>query len=148
MASFAIVATYRESELDRTHPLSEMLITLRRERGITRVALRGLKITHVKHWSIRSSDRCSVTAISGGNGQHRRQSVLRDEMLQHLKETGAIARVSGMTGRTIEIGDLGLSEGIKEVIGQRLSRLSEACIACSALRPSSVANSMPLSSKP
>ena len=32
-----------------------------------------------------------------------------------------------MTGRTIEIGDLGLSEGIKEVIGQRLSRLSEAC---------------------
>jgi len=48
MASFAIVATYRESELDRTHPMSEMLITLRRERGITRVALRGLKITHVK----------------------------------------------------------------------------------------------------
>jgi len=49
------------------------------------------------------------------------------EMLQHLKDTGAIAKVSGMTGRTIEIGDLGLSEGIKEVIGQRLSRLSEAC---------------------
>jgi predicted ATPase len=48
-------------------------------------------------------------------------------MLQHLKETGAMARIGAMMGRTIEIGDLGLSEGIKEVIGQRLSRLSEAC---------------------
>jgi len=38
-------------------------------------------------------------------------------MLQHLKQTGAIAGVGGMMGRTIEIGNLGLSEGIKEVIG-------------------------------
>ena len=128
MASFAIVATYRESELDRTHPLAEMLITLRRERGITRLALRGLKITHVK---------ALVNSIVGPNAPSQLSQVVMDstdgnpffatEMLQHLKETGAIARVSGMTGRTIEIGDLGLSEGIKEVIGQRLSRLSEAC---------------------
>src|SRR6267378_2573258 len=128
MASFAIVATYRESELDRTHPMSEMLITLRRERGITRVALRGLKITHVK---------ALVNSIVGPNAPSQLSQVVMDstdgnpffatEMLQHLKETGAIARVSGMTERTIGIGDLGLSEGIKEVIGQRLSRLSEAC---------------------
>ncbi len=128
MASFAIVATYRESELDRTHPLAEMLITLRRERAITRVALRGLKITCVK---------ALVNSIVGPNAPSQLSQVVMDstdgnpffatEMLQHLKETGAIARVSGMTERTIEIGDLGLSEGIKEVIGQRLSRLSEAC---------------------
>jgi DNA-binding winged helix-turn-helix (wHTH) protein/tetratricopeptide (TPR) repeat protein len=128
MASFAIVVTYRESELDRTHPLAEMLITLRRERGITRLALRGLKITHVK---------ALVNSIVGPNAPSQLSQVVMDstdgnpffatEMLQHLKETGAIARVTGMTGRTIEIGDLGLSEGIKEVIGQRLSRLSEAC---------------------
>jgi DNA-binding winged helix-turn-helix (wHTH) protein/tetratricopeptide (TPR) repeat protein len=128
MASFAIVATYRESELDRTHPLAEMLITLRRERGITRLALRGLKITHVK---------ALVNSIVGPNAPSQLSQVVMDstdgnpffatEMLQHLKETEAIAMVSGMTGSTIEIGNLGLSEGIKEVIGQRLSRLSEAC---------------------
>src|SRR6266852_5992110 len=128
MASIAIVATYRESELDRTHPLAEMLITLRRERAITRLALRGLKITHVK---------ALVNSIVGPNAPSQLSQVVMDstdgnpffatEMLQHLKETGAIARVSGVTGRTIEIEDLGLSEGIKEVIGQRLSRLSEAC---------------------
>src|SRR5712692_4535472 len=128
VASFAIVATYRESELDRTHPLAEMLITLRRERGITRVALRGLKITHVK---------ALVNSVVGPHAPPQLSQAVMDstdgnpffatEILQHLRETGAIARVIGMTGRTIEIGDLGLSEGIKEVIGQRLSRLSEAC---------------------
>ncbi len=128
MASIAIVATYRESELDRTHPLAEMLITLRRERAITRLALRGLKITQVK---------ALVNSVVGPNAPSQLSQMVMDstdgnpffatEMLQHLKETGAIARVSGMTGRTIEIGDLGLSEGIKEVIGQRLSRLSDAC---------------------
>src|SRR6266852_3590277 len=128
MASIAIVATYRESELDRTHPLAEVLITLRRERAITRLALRGLKITQVK---------ALVNSVVGPNAPSQLSQMVMDstdgnpffatEMLQHLKETGAIARVSGMTGRTIEIGDLGLSEGIKEVIGQRLSRLSDAC---------------------
>jgi len=128
LAPLAIVATYRESELDRTHPLAEMLITLRRERGITRLVLHGLKIRHVK---------ALVNSIIGPNAPSQLSQVVMDstdgnpffatEILQHLKETGAITRVSGVTGRTIEIEDLGLSEGIKEVIGQRLSRLSEAC---------------------
>jgi hypothetical protein len=52
----AIVVTYIESKLDSAHPLAEMLITLRRERGITRLALRGLKITHAASiWESRAS---------------------------------------------------------------------------------------------
>ena len=35
-ARFAIVATYRESELDRSHPLAGMLGTLRGEHNVTR----------------------------------------------------------------------------------------------------------------
>ena len=127
-ASFVIVATYRESELGRTHPLAEMLIALRREPAVTRLVLRGLDVAHI---------RALVDSIVGPNAPSQLPQVLMDstdgnpffatELLQHLKETGAIARVGGMMGRTIEIADLGLSEGIKEVIGQRLSRLSEAC---------------------
>ncbi len=126
--SFAIVATYRESELDRTHPLAETLITIRRERGTTRLVLHGLKITHV---------RALVNSIVGPNAPSQLPQVVLDstdgnpffatEMLQHLKETGAISSLSGMTGRKIDVGDIGLSEGVKEVIGQRLSRLTEAC---------------------
>jgi DNA-binding winged helix-turn-helix (wHTH) protein/tetratricopeptide (TPR) repeat protein len=127
-ASFTIVATYRESELGRTHPLAEMLITLRREPAVTRLVLRGLDVAHI---------RALVDSIVGPNAPSQLPQMVMDstdgnpffatEMLQHLKETGVVAKVGGMMGRTIEIADLGLSEGIKEVIGQRLSRLSEAC---------------------
>jgi DNA-binding winged helix-turn-helix (wHTH) protein len=125
-ASFAIVATYRESELDRTHPLAEMLSKLRRERGITRLVLRGLNIAHVT---------ALVNSIVGPNAPSQLpQRVMEStdgnpffatEMLQHLKEAGTITEVGGMSARTID--HIGLSEGIKEVIGQRLSRLSESC---------------------
>lgn len=125
-ASFAIVATYRESELDRMHPLAEMLIKLRREQGITRLVLRGLNIANVT---------ALVNSIVGPNAPSQLPQLVMEstdgnpffatEMLQHLKEAGTITEVGGMTARTID--HIGLSEGIKEVIGQRLSRLSESC---------------------
>jgi tetratricopeptide (TPR) repeat protein len=127
-ASFTIVATYRESELGRAHPLAELLTTLRREPRVTRLVLRGLNITHVK---------ALVASIIGPNAPSQLPQVIMDstdgnpffatEMLEHLKETGEITKVDGMMGRSIDVAALGLSEGIKEVIGRRLSRLSEAC---------------------
>jgi DNA-binding winged helix-turn-helix (wHTH) protein/tetratricopeptide (TPR) repeat protein len=127
-ASFTIVATYRQTELGRTHPLAEMLIMLRRESGVTRLVLRGLDIAHV---------RTLVDSIVGPNAPPQLPRVVLDstdgnpffatEVLLHLQETGAIARSGGVIGKTMEVADLGLSEGIKEVIGRRLSRLTEAC---------------------
>jgi DNA-binding winged helix-turn-helix (wHTH) protein len=126
--SFTIVATYRESELGRTHPLADMLVMLRREPGVTRLVLGGLDIAHV---------RALVDSIVGPDTPPELPQVVMDntsgnpffatEVLRHLKGTGAIARIRGMMGRTIVVADLGLSEGIKEVIGRRLSRLSNAC---------------------
>ena len=49
-ASLGIVATYRETELGRTHPLAEMLAELRREEGVTRIGLRGLEEEHVSQF--------------------------------------------------------------------------------------------------
>ena len=40
-ASLAIIATYRESELGRSHPLADMLTTLRREHNVTRLCCAG-----------------------------------------------------------------------------------------------------------
>ena len=37
-----IVATYRDTDLDRTHPLSEVLADLRRQNGVERLMLHGL----------------------------------------------------------------------------------------------------------
>src|SRR5262249_8431298 len=38
-----IIATYRESDLARGHPLSDTLADLRGEQGVERIALRGLE---------------------------------------------------------------------------------------------------------
>jgi DNA-binding winged helix-turn-helix (wHTH) protein/tetratricopeptide (TPR) repeat protein len=126
--SLAIVATYRESELGRTHPLADMLIKLRREGSVTRLLLHGLNGAHV---------RGLVDTIAGPGAPSHLAQIVTDstdgnpffatEMLRHLKETGAIARLSGSPKGAVELMDVGLSEGIREVIGRRLSRLSEAC---------------------
>lgn len=126
-ASLTIIATYRESELGRSYPLADMLTTLRREHNVTRLSLRGLDVTTVE---------ALVADIVGTEAPQLAQLVadstegnpfFATEMLRHLKETGAIAKLAGLTGKEIEVSGLGLSEGIKEMVGRRLSRLSDTC---------------------
>ncbi len=42
-----VLGTYRDTDLDRTHPLSEVLADLRRESGVTRLDLAGLDSSEV-----------------------------------------------------------------------------------------------------
>ncbi len=117
LGAYAIVATYRESELGRAHPLAEVLSLLRRDPAVTRIVLRGLDIVHVK---------ALVGSIAGPVAPSHLSKTILDstdgnpffatEMLHHLKETG-----------TIDATSIVVSEGIKEVIGRRLSRLGDAC---------------------
>jgi len=130
-ASLCILGTYRESELARTHPLAEMLADLRREEAVTRLPLRGLDETQV---------RGLVSAFVGSDADPQLARLVTDstdgnpffvaEMLRHLTETGTLAKLRGASSpdvRAFDPRDLGLPEGVKEVIGRRLSRLSEAC---------------------
>lgn len=124
-ACFTIIGTYRESELGRTHPLAEMLTALRHETASTRLSLDGLDLPQVS---------ALVHAIVGPNAPPQLpQAVMSStdgnpffatEVLRHLMETGTLDKPRG---RVADVADLVPSEGIKEVIGQRLSRLSEAC---------------------
>ena len=125
-AALCIVGTYRESELARTHPLAEMLADLRREQVVTRVSLRGLD---------EKQTRGLIDMVAGRDLPPRLTSLVVDstdgnpffiaEMLRHLSETGALTRLREAAG--FRVTDLGLPEGVKEVIGRRLSRLSEEC---------------------
>jgi tetratricopeptide (TPR) repeat protein len=126
VANFCVVGTYRESELARTHPLAEMLVDLRREQMVTRISLRGLDGPETQ---------VLVNTLAGPDVSPRLASLVMEstdgnpffiaEMLKHLSETGALARLRGASA--FGASDLGLPEGIKEVIGRRLSRLSEEC---------------------
>jgi tetratricopeptide (TPR) repeat protein len=125
-SALCLVGTYRESELARTHPLAEVLADLRREQSVTRLSLRGLD---------EEQTRGLIDLVAGPDLPPRLTSLVVNstdgnpffiaEMLRHLSETGALRRLREPS--SLGVADLGLPEGVKEVIGRRLSRLSEEC---------------------
>ncbi len=61
-----------------------------------------------------------VTETTQGN------PLFMTEMLRHLSETGATTQLKAL-GANANLADLGLPASIREAIGRRLSRLSQAC---------------------
>jgi class 3 adenylate cyclase/tetratricopeptide (TPR) repeat protein len=123
-----VIATYRDTELVRTHPLAETLADLRKEVGVERAALLGLDTDEVRsllesfagHPLDAGADAAARTlqAETEGNPFFVRQ------MIGHLIETEALVRHEDRWAFVRPVGELGLPEGVREVIGRRLSRLS------------------------
>jgi class 3 adenylate cyclase/tetratricopeptide (TPR) repeat protein len=125
-----IIGTYRDTDLSRTHPLAEMLADLRREGDADRVALHGLDIHEVEQF---------VTAAAGHELEPEGTELARllhdetegnpffmGQVLRHLVETGAIVEHDGRWVRGAGADELGIPEGVREVVGRRLARLQPA----------------------
>jgi class 3 adenylate cyclase len=125
-----VVGTYRDIELDRRHPLSATLAELRRDRLYERVLLRGLSESEVKDLI----EAISQQEVAAG-GEDFVRAILREtegnpffieETLRHLAEAGSFYRREGRWVTDAKsIAELGIPEGVRDVIGRRLSRLSE-----------------------
>lgn len=121
-----LIGAYRDVELDRQHPLSDALAQLRREVEYERIALKGLDESDIGSMlaSITAHDvpEAFVQAISSetdGNPFFIR------EVLIHLTEEGKIFQQDGRWTSNVSIAEMGIPEGVRQVIGRRLSRLSE-----------------------
>ena len=119
-----LIGTYRETDLDRNHPFAEALPLLRREAEPTRIALDGLGIDEVTELLGRMAGHDVPAAFAalladqcGGNPFFIRETVL------HLAEEGRIELRDGVWTATTD--DLGIPEGVREVLGRRLARLSD-----------------------
>lgn len=126
-----IIGTYRDVDLDRRHPLSDVLGQLRRERLYERVLLRGLTSEDVNRM-LESAAQHELDAAGAvfAEALHRQTEgnpFFIEETMRHLVQTGAIYEKDGrwVSDRTLET--LGIPEGVREVIGRRLSRLTEEC---------------------
>jgi len=125
-AALCIVGTCRDSELRRTHPLADVLADLRRDDSVTRLSLRGLTAADVQGLaqSIAGhsvAPQLAEVVVEGAGGN----PFFIGEVLRHLRETDAFGDP--------HVHALGLPEGVKEVIGRRLSRLSDECNRALAL---------------
>jgi class 3 adenylate cyclase len=123
-----IACTYRDVELDRTHPLSDMIAALRREHLYERVLLRGFDRDEVKSF-IEAVGEQEAPAILAETVHRETEGnpFFVAEILRNLGESGALARVDGHWVEGADGVAAQLPEGVREVIGRRLSRLGEDC---------------------
>jgi class 3 adenylate cyclase/tetratricopeptide (TPR) repeat protein len=125
-----LVGTYRDVELDRAHPLAEAVATLRRERTYDRVLLRGLSLDDVTDLLVAASNQAPPPEFAAMiHRETEGNPFFIAEILRHLVETGAIRREGDRWTGTPESVMENLPEGVREVIGRRLSHLSADCNA-------------------
>lgn len=131
-----LLGTYRESDLGRTHPLADTLADLRRIRAFEKRPLQGLTDGDIQRmvatWAGHAVPPALVEAITArtlGN------PFFVQEVLANLSETGVMSgperELAARLAKLLE--EHGIPEGIKEVVGRRLTRLSEPCNATLAL---------------
>lgn len=124
-----VLATYRDTDLDRTHPLADVLADLRREPGVARLDLVGLDASEVtalmESTAGHDLDTAGADLARALHGETEGNPFFVGEVLRHLAETGALVQREGRWTSDFKLGDVGLPEGIREVVGRRLSRLSE-----------------------
>jgi class 3 adenylate cyclase len=120
-----MVGTYRDTDLDRRHPLAEALPLLRREVEPTRLALHGLPASAVRELLERLADHEVpeafaelLTTQTDGNPFFLR------EMLIHLTDVGALRFEDGVWVAADDLAGA-IPEGVREVVGRRLSQLPD-----------------------
>jgi class 3 adenylate cyclase/tetratricopeptide (TPR) repeat protein len=125
-----VLATYRDTDLARAHPLSGMLADLRNAPGVERLALRGLDadgvgalVATAARTELGESGRTLAAAIAR---ETEGNPFFVQEVLRHLGESGVVPRdAQGRWSLDVRVERLAIPEGIREVVGRRLSRLSE-----------------------
>ena len=128
-ARLLMVGTYRDVEVDRSHPLSAALAELRRVSTYGRVLLRGLNADEVRRM-LESITRESVPwgLAEAVHRQTEGNPLFVQEVVRYLVEEGLIARKEGRWRLTKDTPlEMSIPEGLRDVIGKRLSLLSLEC---------------------
>jgi class 3 adenylate cyclase len=131
-ARLLVIGTYRDVELDRRHPLGSILADLRREHVYERVLLKGLSSEAVVQLlaaiAQQDLDRQGLALAEAIHRETEGNPFFIEEIIRHLGESGAVYRKEGRWVTDAQsVDELSIPEGIRDVIGRRLSRLSETC---------------------
>ena len=128
-ARLLIVGTYRDVEVDRSHPLSATLAELRRISNYGRVLLRDLNADEVR----RMLESITQEGVPWGVAEtvHRQTEgnpLFVQEVVRYVVEEGLIARKEGQWRPTKDSPlEMSIPEGLRDVIGKRLYLLSPEC---------------------
>ncbi|TAK73946.1 MAG: hypothetical protein EPO16_11665, partial [Dehalococcoidia bacterium] len=113
-----IVGTYRDTDLSRTHPLSEALGSLNRESGFLRIALKGLTRDEVGAY-IQAAANVSPPArlVDKIFEETEGNPFFLSEVVNLMTQEGTLSEQSA--------NEIVVPDGVKEALGRRLDRISE-----------------------
>jgi class 3 adenylate cyclase len=128
--SLQLIATFRDSELGKDHPLTAVLADLRRAQGIQRIALHGLGADEVAEFMTAAAGHeleadavelaAQIASETDGN------PFFVGEILLGLSESGALVFDEGAQRWSIDSSAaIALPESVREVIERRVERLGE-----------------------
>ncbi|HUV09656.1 MAG TPA: AAA family ATPase, partial [Acidimicrobiia bacterium] len=130
-ARVLVVVTYRDTDVDRSHALAPALADLRRAPNVTRTVLRGLDESELH--SMLERVRGDALPPEGAAMVRRLleetegNPFFLQEVLRHLAESGALVQEDGLwVGTVVAWDEVGLPEGVRDVVGRRLSALPDA----------------------
>jgi len=112
-----IVCTYRDTDLSRTHPLSEALAVLNREAGFQRVVLRGLSRDEVAGY---------IRAVANLTPKPELLDRIFEETEGNPFFLSEVVNLLTQEGKLSEsVSDIAVPDGVREALGRRLDRISE-----------------------
>ena len=114
-----VIGTYRDVDLSRQHSLAETLGELTRARLFQRVPLRGLSLEDEGQLiQVTSGSRPSQEFVELVHSRTEGNPLFVVEVLRMLEQEGGVAQ---------DDADIRIPEGVREVIGRRLNRLTDQC---------------------
>ena len=121
-ARVLVVGTYRDVELGRQHPLSQMLGELAREQLVGRILLRGLSVADIgKFVEMTSGRTADAVLVDALHAETEGNPFFVNEIVRLLVSEGRLDAASAAS----ELG--AIPQSVREVVGRRLDMLSESC---------------------
>jgi DNA-binding CsgD family transcriptional regulator len=126
-ARLLVLGTYRDVEVDRTHPLASTLAELRRFPHFARLGLHGLSIAEVHRFycEVRGQD-VSLSRAQTVHQQTEGNPLFVQEVLRYLVEAGLVVQRDGAyVPKDVSLIEAEVPEGLRDIVGKRLNHLSE-----------------------
>lgn len=121
-----LVATYRDTDVDRQHPLSDSIADMRRLPHVQRLPVAPLTADEVveliEDLAGHELDESILSLARRTHAETDGNPFFLSEVLRHLIETGAVVLTDGRW--TLVEERVEVPEGVRDVVGRRLNRLS------------------------
>ena len=125
-----VLGTYRDIELTRRHPLSNTLGELARDPRFQRLRLAGLSLGEASRFMSAASGRpLPPDLVAAVHGQTEGNPLFLGEITRFLVQEGVLDEAAAAARAGLGPVLRRIPEGVKEVIGTRLNRLSPGCNA-------------------